>query len=320
MSFPKFVNMTKNTPFFSFFFFFSGLLSNFARFCTRKRCTHVHFLVMKNNPNYVIFLRGWYDIQLQIYKCQKNKTKQNKTKTKQKTKTKTRTRTRTKTKTKQNKIKKQLHFHNMIVKIFYVLDGDAGFRLACRSQLCRYATWLSLAVSELQRPLSSHTALALSAFITERRGIAPEFSRIQLSAICRSGQSGKVIDLLARRCLPLGHPSAASGACAVVQISSSTIYAGFRLACRLPLCRYAAWSSLAVSELQLTAATPLWLYHRAASLPSWIEFNCLRSAAVGKAARLSIYNGLTLLAAWSSLCGKWRLRSWTNIIIKAAMR
>ena len=66
-------------------------------------------------------------------------------------------------------------------------------------------------------------------------------------------------------------------------------YAGFRLACRLPLCRYAAWSWLAVSELQLSAATPLWLYHRAASLPSWIEFNCLRSAAVGKAARLSIY-------------------------------
>ena len=64
--------------------------------------------------------------------------------------------------------------------------------------------------------------------------------------------------------------------------------AGFRLTCRLPLCRYAAWSSLAVSELQLSAATPLWLYHRAASLPSWIEFNCLRSAAVGKAARLSI--------------------------------
>ena len=44
-----------------------------------------------------------------------------------------------------------------------------------------------------------------------------------------------------------------------------------------------------VSELQLSAATPLWLYHRAASLPSWIEFNCLRSAAVSKAARLSIY-------------------------------
>ena len=70
------------------------------------------------------------------------------------------------------------------------------------------------------------------------------------------------------------------------------INAGFRLTCRLPHCRFAAWSSLAVSELQLSAATPLWLYHRAASLPSWIEFNCLRSAAVGKAARLSIKVGV----------------------------
>ena len=34
--------------------------SNFARFCTPKRCTHVHWLVLKNNPNYVNFLRGWY--------------------------------------------------------------------------------------------------------------------------------------------------------------------------------------------------------------------------------------------------------------------
>ena len=74
--------------------------------------------------------------------------------------------------------------------------------------------------------------------------------------------------------------------------------AGFRLACRLPHCRFAAWSSLAVSELQLSAATPLWLYRRAASLPSCIEFNCLRSAAVGKAARLSIY---WLDAAWRCL-------------------
>ena len=65
--------------------------------------------------------------------------------------------------------------------------------------------------------------------------------------------------------------------------------AGFRLACRSLLCRYAAWSSLAVSELQLSAATPLWLYHQAELLPSWIELNCLWSAAVGKAARLSIY-------------------------------
>ena len=50
MSFPKLVNMAKNTPFFN----------NFARFCTPKRCTRVHCLILKNNPNYVIFLRGWY--------------------------------------------------------------------------------------------------------------------------------------------------------------------------------------------------------------------------------------------------------------------
>ena len=31
------------------------LFSNFARFCTPKRCTRVHCLVLKNNPNYVNF-------------------------------------------------------------------------------------------------------------------------------------------------------------------------------------------------------------------------------------------------------------------------
>ena len=31
------------------------LFSNFARFCTPKRCTHIHCLVLKNNPNYVDF-------------------------------------------------------------------------------------------------------------------------------------------------------------------------------------------------------------------------------------------------------------------------
>ena len=68
--------------------------------------------------------------------------------------------------------------------------------------------------------LSGNATLALSP-----SGIAPELNGIQLSAICRVGQSGKVIDLLALwlawRCLQLGHPSAASGACAVVQTSSS---------------------------------------------------------------------------------------------------
>ena len=51
--------------------------------------------------------------------------------------------------------------------------------------------------------------------------VAPELNRIQLSAICRCRQSGKVIYLLARHCLPLGHPLASSGTCAVVQTSPS---------------------------------------------------------------------------------------------------
>ena len=77
--------------------------------------------------------------------------------------------------------------------------------------------------------LSGHVALALSP-----SGIAPELKRIQLSAICRVGQSGKVIDLLARHCLPLGHPSAASGACAVEQISLSKRQCGKRQASLKP--------------------------------------------------------------------------------------
>ena len=82
---------------------------------------------------------------------------------------------------------------------------------------------------------------------------------------------------------------------ASVIIDLTTIYPGLINLCwfqtnlplaALPLRRLA---SLAVSELQLSAATPLWLFTERQSLPSWIEFNCLRSAAVDKAARLSIY-------------------------------
>ena len=89
---------------------------------------------------------------------------------------------------------------------------NAGFRLACRSPLCHVIIACCFRVAAL----SGHAALALSP-----SGIAPELNTIQLSVICHSGQSGKVINLLARRCLPLGHPSAASGACAVVQKSPS---------------------------------------------------------------------------------------------------
>ena len=64
--------------------------------------------------------------------------------------------------------------------------------------------------------------------------------------------------------------------------------AGCRLACHSPHCHFIVWSPLAVSELQLSVATPLWLFHWATSLSSWIEVNCQRSAAVGKMVRLSI--------------------------------
>ena len=95
----------------------------------------------------------------------------------------------------------------------------AGFRLACCSPLCRYAKWSSLAVSELQ--LSAATPL----WLYHRAASLP-----RLSAVCRCGQSGGVIDLLARYCLPLGLPSAASGTCAVVQKSPSKRQCGERQA------------------------------------------------------------------------------------------
>ena len=106
-------------------------------------------------------------------------------------------------------------------------DGlyNAAFRLACRSALCHVIIACCFRVAAL----SSLAALALSP-----SGIAPKLNRIQLSAICRGGQSGKVIDLLACCCLPLGHPSAASGACAVEQISSSKRQCGKRQASLKP--------------------------------------------------------------------------------------
>ena len=100
---------------------------------------------------------------------------------------------------------------------------NASFRLACRSPLCRYVSWSPLAVSWFTGSSQRPRRFGLSS-----SGIAPELNWSQLYAKCRSRQSGKVIDLLARRCLLLGQPSAASGACAVVQISSSKRQCGER--------------------------------------------------------------------------------------------
>ena len=92
------------------------------------------------------------------------------------------------------------------------------------NKLTRFQTSLPLAALPFHRlitacrfrvaALSSHAALAFS-----MRGIAPKLIWSQLSAIYRCGQSDENIDWLVRRCLPLGLLSAASGACAVVQIS-----------------------------------------------------------------------------------------------------
>ena len=108
-----------------------------------------------------------------------------------------------------------------------VLVAQLEMRL-CSFTLCWFQTSLLLAALPLRRviiaccfrvtALSGHIALALSPTLS---GITPELNRIHLSAICRGRQSGKVIDLLARCCSPLGLPSAASGACAIVQKSPS---------------------------------------------------------------------------------------------------
>ena len=128
----------------------------------------------------------------------------------------------------------------------------AGFRLACRLPLCRVIIACCFRVAAL----SGNAALALSP-----SSIAPELNRIQLSAICRGGQSGKVIDLLAWRCLPLGHPSAASGACAVEQISSSKRQCGKRQVSLKP-----ALSSI--------VATKTWELYRVYTRPKVvIDFN-----------------------------------------------
>ena len=73
--------------------------------------------------------------------------------------------------------------------------------------------------------------------------------------------------------------------------SSCERNAGFRLACRSPLCPYIAWSPLAVSWFAALSSHAALASHQAASLLSWTEVNCMRSAAVGKVVRfrLSIY-------------------------------
>ena len=94
-------------------------------------------------------------------------------------------------------------------------------------------------------------------------------------------------------------------------------YAGFRLACRSPLCRVIIACCFRVAALSGNAALAL--------SPSCIapELNRIQLSAIcrgGQSGKVIDLLSLTLLAAWSSLCGKWHLGSCTKIIIKAAMR
>ena len=94
----------------------------------------------------------------------------------------------------------------------------AGFKPASRSSLParRFAVTPRDHRLLLQSYSSQHPHRF--GFISERHRFRSELNRIQLSVVSRCGQSGgEVIDLLAKRCLPLGFPSAASVACAVVQ-------------------------------------------------------------------------------------------------------
>ena len=97
--------------------------------------------------------------------------------------------------------KELLKLRNLLAKIrprkVCNLGGNyAGFRLACRSPLCRAIIDCCFRVNSSQRP--RHFG-----FIIEQHHSQVD----QLSVVCRCGQSSGVIDLLARCCLPLCHPS-----------------------------------------------------------------------------------------------------------------
>ena len=78
-------------------------------------------------------------------------------------------------------------------------------------------------------------------------------------------------------------------------------WTGFRLACRSPHCRYVAWSSLAVLELKLLAATTLCAlaFSPAASFRSHLSAVCR----FGPGGEVYRFIGMTVLTDWSSLCG-----------------
>ena len=136
----------------------------------------------------------------------------------------------------EKKIKEQIECYLVIEKIVKTWPSIKS-RLTM-GPLCWFQTSLPFTALPLRRVITAWSPLdvswlqllAATRFGFSSSGIAPKLNRSQLYAICRCGQSGKVIDLLARRCLPFGQASAASGACAVVQISLSKRQSGERQA------------------------------------------------------------------------------------------
>ena len=98
--------------------------------------------------------------------------------------------------------------------------------------LCGFHTSSSLASLRL---CFANVAFSFIMFMvntgSQQSGIAPELNQSHLYAICRCGQSGKFIDLLARCCFSLGRPGVQSEVCSVV--ISSVIKEAKRQAVRL---------------------------------------------------------------------------------------
>ena len=121
-----------------------------------------------------------------------------------------------------------LHLQYLLAgKIHKMAHTKPQLHLQQQTALCWFQTSLPLAALPLHRTIIACCFMVYSSqrprcFGLSPSGIAPELNWSQLYVICRGGKSGKVIDLLARRCLPFGHPSAASGACTNEQISSSS--------------------------------------------------------------------------------------------------
>ena len=72
-----------------------------------------------------------------------------------------------------------------------IQQGNAAIILACRLMLCCF----SIKKKTTSLPVSWLKPCSTAAMGSLQSGVAPELNRIQLSTICRCGQSSKVINL-----------------------------------------------------------------------------------------------------------------------------